>query len=49
MKTKCDCRDCSHKGIEGDHMVFCSLLGYFKSFGLRFCNNFKKNDEQKIR
>lgn len=39
--VKVDCRNCIYHGHEGDYMVFCSNLGCFRSFGLRYCTMYK--------
>ena len=40
QQEKIDCRLCqySDKKKVGDHMIWCVKLGYYRSFGLRYCN-----------
>lgn len=39
--TSVDCRNCKNGGKHGDHMVFCTILNVFRSYGLRICEMFK--------
>lgn len=37
-----DCRKCKHSGKNGDHMIFCDKIGYYRAWGNRVCPMFEK-------